>query len=118
MYSFETIELDIYKGDTYFLTGFVNPDPANSDSYDPDIDANSYGVSVARAASYPQTSNIQIVRMDTCHGKPHLDKEYLPPNSNESKKVYLSKDYSYSRMKTYLLDNWKQFVDLYINYNE
>ncbi|MFB6199164.1 MAG: hypothetical protein ABEI52_13025 [Halobacteriaceae archaeon] len=34
MYSFETIDLGTYRGDEYFLTGFVEPDPGNSASYD------------------------------------------------------------------------------------
>jgi hypothetical protein len=118
MYSFETLDLSTYRGDDYFLAGFVEPDPSEEEDYDPDNDADEYGVTLVREASHPLEDNIEIVRMDTAHDQPHLDKEYLPPDADEEKKIWLDHDYSYGRMKEYLLANWKSYVDYYIHYNE
>lgn len=118
MYSFETIDLGTYRGDEYFLTGFVDPDPADETTYNPDQDATDFGVSLARAPTYPHEETIEIVRMDTSHGQPHIDYLYLPENTNQQRKQWLSGGYTYSRMKQYLLTHWKDFADLYIQYNE
>jgi hypothetical protein len=118
MYGFETIDLGTYRGDDYFLAGFVEPEPSEEANYDPDEDAEEYGVTLVRAASHPLDENIEIVRMDTAHGCPHLDKEYLPPDTDEKKKLWLDPDYSYSRMKQYLLVQWKSYVEMYIRHNE
>ena len=56
--------------------------------------------------------------MDTRHDQPHLDREYLPPDSEEDKKVWLEDGYSFQRMRDYLLRNWQDFADLHIYYNE
>jgi hypothetical protein len=56
--------------------------------------------------------------MDTCHDQPHLDREYLPPDSDRKKKVWLDTGYSYRRMQHYLLQNWQAFADRHIHYNE
>jgi hypothetical protein len=54
--------------------------------------------------------NTEIVPMDTLYGRPHLDKEYIPPEADAKKKAWLDQGYSYARMKRYLLANWKRFV--------
>lgn len=118
MYKFESIDLGNHRGDDYFLVGFVEPGPTDNDDYDPDEDADNYGVTVARTTSHPSRSNIEVVRMDTAHGYPHLDKAYLPDDADEQRKKRLDDGYEYSRMKQYLLANWKQFADLYIKWNE
>ena len=56
--------------------------------------------------------------MDTRHGQPHLDKEYLPPDSDEDKKEWLDDGYSFRRMRDYLLANWQDDADLHIYYTE
>jgi hypothetical protein len=116
MYSFEPIDLGTYRGDNYFLKGFVEPDPSEYDDFNPDVDATGYGVTLARKV--PLGKNIEIVRMDTAHNQPHLDKEYLPPEVDEEKKIWLEDDYAYSRMKKYLLTNYEYHIDQYIYYNE
>lgn len=118
MYRFESIDLGSYRGDNYFLVGYVEPDPDGSDGYDPAEDAENYGWSLVQKAESPVDENDEIVGMDTRHGQPHLDKEFLPPNVNEDKKVWLDDDYTYRRMRDYLLQNWKDYADLHIHYNE
>lgn len=116
MHRFETVELGHYRGDDYFLTGFVDPEPTGG-FYDPDRHASEYGVSVAQSTDLG--TNVEIVRMDTAHGQaPHLDRPYLPPGTTEEAKLPLGSEYSYTRMKRYLLANWRWFVDQYIHYNE
>lgn len=56
--------------------------------------------------------------MDTRHGQPHLDRVFLPPDSDEPPKRWLESGYSYRRMRDYLLQQWQAFADLYIQYNE
>lgn len=118
MNSLETIDLGSYRGENYFLAGFVEPDPSQSEEYDPDTDADNYGVVLGKEGSFPHEKNEEVVRMDTRHEGPHMDRLYLPPDSNEDRKIWLDDDYRYSRMKKYLEENWKRFADLYIQYNE
>jgi hypothetical protein len=112
------IDLGNYRGDNYFLVGYVEPDPTDYEEYDPAEDAEDYGWSLVQKAESPLDENDEIVRMDTRHDQPHLDKEYLPPSSNEEKKEWLEDGYSYRRMRNYLLQNWQDFADLHIYYNE
>lgn len=118
MYSFDNIDLGEYRGDDYLLVGFVEPEPTEGEDFDPDVDADDYGVTVVRTSSSPLEDNREMVRMDTSHDQPHMDKLYLPPDSDEDRKEWLDEGYKYGRMKRYLLNNWKRFVDLYIQYNE
>lgn len=66
MYRFETIDLGAYRGGDYFLTGFVEPEPADGEDYDPDEDADEYGIVPARSTGYGP--DLEIVRMDTSLG--------------------------------------------------
>ncbi|WP_136602653.1 DUF7718 family protein [Salinigranum halophilum] len=116
MHSIEAIDLGSYRGENYQLVGFVEPKPVDGEDYDPDCDADGYGVTVFRVAVSPLSENKEIVRMDNCHGQPHLDKEYIPPDTDTSKKVWLDEEYAYTRMKRYLLTNWKRFVDEALEY--
>lgn len=118
MYGFERIDLGEYRGDNYFLAGYVEPDPDDYGDFNPAEDAVNYGWSLVQKAESPLDENDEIVGMDTRHGQPHLDKEYLPPDSSEEKKVWLDDGYSFERMKNYLLQNWQDFANLHIHYNE
>lgn len=117
MHRFETIDLGSYRGEDYFLVGFVEPDPVGDEAYDPDAEAYAYGVALARSTEIG--ANIQIVRLDTAHGQePHVDLVYLPPGDRAERQVRLDETFTYSRMKQYLLAHWRDFVDGYIHYNE
>jgi hypothetical protein len=118
MYSFEKIDLGTYRGDGYFLAGFVEPEASEGEDYDPDVDADDFGVTLVQAGTHPLEENIEIVRMDTAHGQPHMDLVYLPPDVDEDSKVWLDDDYTYERMKQYLQANWKMFADRHIRENE
>ena len=118
MHSFETIDLGSYRGEDYFLTGFVEPETENEEAYDPDVDADGYGVSLAQSASGRLEDNTEIVVLDTRHMGPHLDKRYLPDDADEEDEVELGDEWDYTRMKTYLLSNWKDFVDRHLYYQE
>lgn len=118
MHRFETVDLGTYRDDDYFLVGFVEPEPSATDSYVPREDAEDYGVAVVRSADDPFEENVQIVRMDTTHGRPHLDRLYLPGDSDAAQKRWLDFDFGYDRMKAYLLANWKTFVDRYVRNRE
>lgn len=98
--------------------GFVEPEPSEGEGYNPDEDAENYGVTLVRKGAHPFEENIQIVRMDTAHGQPHMELVYLPPNTDEEQKVWLDDEYTYKRMKRYLLANWETFADNYIRNNE
>ena len=118
MHSFEQIDLGTYRGDDYFLMGLVEPEPFEGEDYDPDEYAENYGVTLVREGSHPLGKNIEIVRMDTAHGQPHMDVVYLPPDTDDTRKVWLDDGYTYKRMKQYLLANWEEFADRNIRYNE
>jgi len=118
MERFESFGLGDYRGDTYLLVGFVEPDPHEYDEFDPAEDAVNYGWTLVQKAESPLDKNVEIARMDTRHGQPHLDKEYLPRGTNEEKKMFLEDGYSFERMRDYLLENWQKFADLHIHYNE
>lgn len=92
MHRFETLELGHYRGDVYFLTGFVDPEPSGG-FFDPDRHASAYGVSVARSTDVG--ANVEVVRMDTAHGQaPHLDRLYLPTGTDEATKLSLGREYT------------------------
>lgn len=118
MHSLEAIDLGSYRGENYQLVGFVEPKPVEGEDYDPDSDADGYGVTVFRVGTPPLGKNKQIVVMDNCHGRPHLDKKYGPDDAEEEKKVWLDAGYTYSRMKKYLLTYWKEYVDRALQYEE
>lgn len=118
METFDTIDLGTYRGDDYFLVGYVEPEPEDREEYDPEVDADNYGWSLVQKAESPLDENTEIVRLDNCHDQPHMDKEYLPPDVSEDKKEWLDKGYSFYRMRDYLLENWEKFADLHIHYNE
>lgn len=119
MYSYEKIDLGEYRGETYFLAGFVRPDPIRYDEYDPDETANEYGVTLVRSAGTPIADNVEVVRLDNAHGQtPHIDKVYLLQDSDEVEKEKLGNDWNYTKMRRYLLSEWQSYVDLFKYYRE
>lgn len=106
-----------YRGHTYFLTGFVEPPPDEGGDYDPDEDADAWGASIARRIVYTDeedrvvhTEYEEIVCMDTRHGDPHIDREFLPPD-HDGRKVWLDGEWPYSEMKRFLEAHWMEYVD-------
>lgn len=117
MYKVSATDLGDYRGDAYKLCTFAEPEPENREEYDPDVDAEDYGVVLFRVGAGPLDENDQIVRMDTRHGRPHMDRAYLPPESSKKTKIYLEDGYTCERMRRFLLANWKEFVDMERKYN-
>lgn len=118
MYRLESIDLGTYRGANYVLVGFVEPEPAERAAYDPDTDADNYGVTLVRVGTGPLETNTEIVRLDTSHGQPHVDRVYLPPDADTTRKIWLDDDYTYTRMKQYVVSNWQWFVDAYVQYQD
>lgn len=109
MYKYETIDLGNYRGETYVVTGFVEPKPLSVEAYDPTADAENYGVSLARSTATHRT-NVEILVLDTAHGQAHMDLRYLPDGASAVRKHTLP-DWSYMNMKRYILSNWRGYVD-------
>lgn len=118
MHEFETIDLGSYRGRMIFVVGFVEPRPIGGKSYEPDENAENYGVALVDKATTPLAENAEILTMDTRHGRPHLDKEYLPADAEADKKVWLDDDYPYRRMKQFVLANWQHYVDRYLTVSD
>jgi hypothetical protein len=119
LHSYEKIDLGHYRRDTYFLAGFVRPAPTQYGKYDPDEDAHEYGVTLVCSARTPMDDNTEIVRLDNAHGQmPHVDRVYLPHSAEENDKRKLDESWTYSKMRTFLLDKWQRHADLYRYYDE
>lgn len=115
MHKLETITLGEYRGDTYIITGFVEPKPTDSGGFDPIRDARNYGVSLARLTADHRT-NVEIVVVDTAHGHAHMDLRYLPRQSPRARKHPVP-DWSYQEMRAYLVANWKRYIDSALKYD-
>lgn len=113
MHRYETIDLGTYRGSGHFLVGFVEPAPRPGVAYDPGSDADEYGVALVRAGEDPLGDNVQVVWMDTAHGRAHLDRCYLPADADRPRKRWLEAGYASHRMKQYLRSHWTVFVDRY-----
>jgi len=120
MYRFEQYELtsgEGYRGHPYFLTGFVEPAPRPGDPYDPAVDADGWGVALGRRRVFTDsggevvhTATEELVRMDTCHGRPHVDYVFLPPG-HPDRRVWLDGEWPYRTMKRFLEANWRVYAD-------
>lgn len=117
MHRFSGLDLGSYRGDNYFLAGYVEPNLEEETEYNPEVDAENYGWSLVQKKESPLDENTEIVRMDTRHEGPHLDKEYLPSDVDDDK-IWLDDGYGFYRMRDYLLSNWQYYADLHIRYNE
>lgn len=102
---------------SYFLAVAVEPDPDSVPNFTLD-DAEHYCVVVGREAPpVPDESNVEIVRIDTCHGRPHVDKLWLPPNHGE-RKEWLGDGFTVHDAKDHLKRNWREYVRRYVVHRE
>jgi len=68
----------------YFVSVAVEPAPESTEHFTLD-DAEDWCVTIAREASLPNENNTEIVRIDTEHGAPHVDKLWLRPDDPRRK---------------------------------
>lgn len=121
MYLYERLELtsgETYRGARYLLSGFVEPEPGDERNFDPDQDAIEWGVSLARRDVWRDadgrvvhTDNVELCCLDTCHGGPHIDYRYVPATAERDLTVTLRGSWPYSKMRAFLLSNWRGLVD-------
>lgn len=105
-------------GEGRTCSGFVRPPPGDRASFDPDADADGWGVSLARRDVFRddhgtvyRTENVELVCLDTCRGGPRVDYRYRPSDADQDAKIGLDGQWPYSKMRAYLLANWRTFVD-------
>ncbi len=67
-------------------------------------------------ASLPNESNTEIVRIDTDHGTPRVDKLWLRPDHPE-RKQWLG-DYTIHDARDHLQRNWREYVRRYVVHRE
>lgn len=118
MHHFETIDLGPYRGAEHRLVGFVSPAPDPGETFDPDLDAEAYGVTLARSTPGPRVETVEVVRLDTAHGDPHVDRLFLPVDTNQARKRWLTGSWNYDRMRQHILENWQDYVDRYLVYRD
>lgn len=97
----DDIPLGSYEGDRYFLNIAEEPN-----------DPNSWCVSVVREAV--SESNTNVVRIDTDHGTPHMDKLWLRPGERKDWFPNLTQDEAVDE----LADNWKVYAYRYASMRE
>lgn len=97
----------------YFLPVAIEPDPATVEDLD---DAENWCVAVAREAPLPDESNTEIVRIDTEHGTPRVDKLWLRPGHPE-RKQWLD-GYTVHDARRHLQRNWREYARRYVVYRE
>jgi hypothetical protein len=107
MHKLRTLNLPPHRGRDFFATVFVEPDPADLDSFSPSEDAKQWGISVHYQPDFPYTSHVEIARIDTEHGEPHFDRLYTP----DQRKEWLGQDYTYEDARHELLSNWREYAD-------
>ena len=105
-----TLNLPPHRGRDFFATIFVEPDPANSDSFTVPDDADQWGISIHFQPDNPYESHLQVARIDTEHGEPHFDRLYEPDQPKE----WLGTDYTYEQARQELFSNWREYADQYL----
>lgn len=99
----DDIPLDWYEGDRYFLNIAEEPN-----------DPNSWCVSVVRVADEDSKPNTNVVRIDTDHGTPHMDKLWLRPGNRKEWFSNLTEDNAVD----HLVDNWREYAYRYASMRE
>lgn len=113
MYRFATDELGEHRGRRYFLTVAVEPDPRERDDFEPYRDAEDWCVTIHYPAARPNESDTEVVRIDTRHGRPHIDKLFLPERSKE----WLPARYDLAAAERRLASRWLYYAERYDRYH-
>lgn len=85
----------------------MEPDPDDLESFDPSGDAEQWGISIHFQPDDPDASHLEIARIDTGHGEPHIDRLYEP----DQRKDWFGQDYTYEDVRRELLSNWREYAD-------
>lgn len=101
-----TDELGTYSGRRCFLTVAVEPDPSSVGSFDPYEDAEEWCVTVHYPGTVPNESDSEIVRIDTSHGRPHVDKLFL----EDPRKEWLPEEYDLATAERRLARRWREYA--------
>lgn len=122
MHSWSTQRLGAFGNEAgnryfYFLLVAVEPDPGTVLGFALD-DAEEWCVVIGREAPpRPDASNTEIVRIDTYHGRPHMDKLWLNPG-HDDRKEWFDEEYSIHDAKDHLKRHWREYVRRYVVYRE
>ena len=109
MHKLRTLTLPPHRGRDFFATIFVEPDPAESESFTVPGDAEQWGMSIHFQPDDPYESQVEVARIDTAHGEPHFDRLYEPGQRKE----WLGQSYTYHDAQNDLLSNWRTYADQY-----
>ena len=107
MHRLRTLNLPPHRGRDFFATVFVEPAPADFDSFDLSNDPEQWGMSVHFQPDDQYASQVEVARIDTAHGEPHFDRLYEP----DQRKEWLGQDYAYEDARRDLLSNWREYAD-------
>ena len=84
MHKLRTLNLPPHRGRDFFATIFVEPDPAESESFTVPDDAEQWGMSIHFQPDDPYESQVGVARIDTAHGEPHFDRLYEPTDNEKN----------------------------------
>lgn len=107
MHKLRTLNLPPHRGRDFFVTVFVEPDPADIDSFDLSEDADQWGISVHFQPDDPYAGHVEVARIDTQHGEPHFDRLY----ESTQRKEWLGQEYTYEEARRDVLSNWREYAD-------
>lgn len=68
-----TLNLPPHRGQDFFVTILIEPDPDSLDSFSVPTDADEWGISIHFQPDTPCESHVDIARIDTTHGEPGDD---------------------------------------------
>lgn len=95
----DTIPAGTFEGDRYFIN-------VATEDGDPD----SWCVTVGRETPSDEP-NVNVVRIDTDHGRPHVDRLWLRPE--EGRKEWLPPGYPVDDAIDQVTENWREYARRY-----
>lgn len=111
MHKLRTLGLGPYRGREFFATVFVEPNPANRDSFTLPDDAEQWGITIHFQPDEPYDDHVEVARIDTVHGEPHFDRLFEPDQPKE----WLGTEYTYEDARRDLFSNWKHYAGQYLD---